>query len=134
MYRSGSYRPADDGAITTKDYYGYISFKKGDLVMKAHRAAFYVMGEDPQNKFVDHINGVITDNRWSNLRLVNARGNCLNMKKHRAGHLPGTTWNKQKGKWISQASYNGVKAYLGQFDSQAEAHKAYVEYCGENQL
>jgi hypothetical protein len=134
MYRSRCYRPVDDGAITTKDSYGYINVNKGGIVIKAHRVAFYMMGVDPKNNFVDHVNGDVTDNRWCNLRLVNQRQNLTNTKRHRCGHLKGTTWNKQKSKWVAQIHHHGEKVYLGQFDSQVSAHKAYNDYCEGHQI
>ena len=55
-------------AIDGRDYY-------------AHRIIFYIAtGIDPKDKCIDHINGNITDNRPSNLRMVDLSTNNLNRK------------------------------------------------------
>ena len=62
------------------DYYGYLILKIKKNQFKAHRLAWFLhYGEMPIN-VIDHINGIKTDNRISNLRDVSQHVNVLNKK------------------------------------------------------
>ena len=75
---------------------------------------------------VDHINGIRTDNRLDNLRLVTNRFNVLfgNNNKNKTSKYPGVSWNKQRSNW--KATYN--RKYLGSFNSEDEAYNKFLEY------
>ena len=83
-------------------------------------------GEIPAGKFIDHINGIKNDNRIENLRLVTHRENCNNWPMHRNGKLVGCSYDKHKRKWQSQIRINGKKQHLGYFNTEQEAHNAYL--------
>ena len=58
---------------------GYSVIKLGHRRLQAHRIAWYMHhGADPGPLLVDHINRNRSDNRASNLRLVDAKGNRAN--------------------------------------------------------
>ena len=118
------------GSITNG--YIYVSLNKKKYL--AHRLAwFYIYGKWPLN-CIDHINGIRDDNRINNLRDVTPRENSQNRKEHRLGHLPGTTFNKQKNKWHSRYKLNNKSIHLGSFNTELEAHNTYITYIKENNL
>ena len=79
-------------------------------------------------KVVDHINQNGVDNRRTNLRLATHAQNRCNRKKY---SKPATS--KYKGvyrptnskRWAATVCSNGKHKYLGQFDDEVEAAKAY---------
>lgn len=91
----------------------------------AHRLVWFVEhGEWP--KELDHIDGDITNNKITNLRSVTRRRNHQNMKRHREGRLVGASWNKQAGRWWSQIQIKGRAVFLGAYDTELKAHRAYL--------
>jgi len=87
-------------------------------------------GKDiPQGMEIDHINGNKIDNRIENLRLVTARQNQQNQKKHREGQLVGCYFDKSNGKYQARIKISGKTIYLGRYKTEQEAHKAYKIAC-----
>ncbi len=78
-------------------------------------------------KVVDHINGIKSDNRLSNLQLISQRENCSKDKKGYASQYIGVHWRKDRNTWISRIRINGKLKYLGSFKEEEEAAKAYQE-------
>lgn len=105
---------------------GYIKIMINGKFYQAHRLAwFYIHGEWPKN-YIDHINGQKDDNRIENLRDVSRNQNQQNRNCHRNGHLIGTTFNKHAKKWQSQIVINGKQKHIGLFETEQEAHEAYL--------
>ena len=87
-------------------------------------------GEDiPQGMEIDHINGNKIDNRIENLRIVTRRGNQQNKKIHREGQLFGCYFNKSKWKYQAQIRIGEKRVWLGRYETEQEAHKAYTIAC-----
>jgi hypothetical protein len=126
---SNRVRPGDHPSNVSAQ--GYVRVGVGGRVYLAHRLAwFYVHGYWPAEE-VDHINGCRTDNRICNLREANRRLNSQNMKKHRAGKLPGSSFYQDIGKWRSTIYYGGVHHLVGYYPTEEEAHEAYMKACKE---
>jgi hypothetical protein len=93
--------------------------------IKIHRLvaeAFVEKTHYEQNQ-VDHINGVKTDNRASNLRWVTSQQNCMNrgvQKSNTSGHK-GVYFNKKLVKWCVQINYQNKRIYGGLFSGFEEA-------------
>lgn len=111
-------------ALASIEEKGYLT---GSLIMgvrvKAHRAAWaYHYGEWPSEQ-IDHINGVVNDNRILNLRVVSPSGNARN-RSRRSDNTSGTmgvSWMTQHQKWKASITNRGQQIYLGIFTHKADA-------------
>jgi plasmid maintenance system killer protein len=90
--------------------------KKNTLWM--HR----IITECPDDKEVDHINGNKLDNRLANLRVVTHQENAMNLTRAK-----GYYWNKKDRKWQCSIFVRGKTTYIGNFDDENEARKAYLD-------
>jgi len=106
---------------------GYIEIKIDGIVYKAHRLAwFYEYQEWP--KMIDHINGSCGDNRICNLRKSNSWLNQGNRAMHRNGRLVGAKYKaNRKKKWESTITIKGKHFFLGSYNTEEEAHSAYMQ-------
>jgi HNH endonuclease len=79
----------------------------------AHRVAWALYyKEDPGNKYVDHINGIPSDNRISNLRLVTLSQNAMNSKaRKKKSKLPKGVYFDQRQKRYRARIYVNGKEY-----------------------
>ena len=76
---------------------------------------------------VDHINNNRLDNRMSNLRSVTSAINAHNKMKREGCSSQYIGVSKKKNSWQAQISYDGVHMFLGSFDNEIDAAKAYNE-------
>ena len=84
-------------------------------------------GSFPEHQ-VDHINGVRSDNRWSNLRDVDGATNTQNQKKPSKNNSTGFLGVARNGKgFTARILANGVGRYLGTFKTAEEAHEVYIK-------
>ena len=92
--------------------------------IKMHREIL----DPPDHLYVDHINHHGFDNRKANLRTATHRQNSYNrihFRKNQSSKYKGVSWNKRKKKWIVQIRYNSKHKFIGYFDNEIEAAKAY---------
>jgi len=79
-----------------------------------------------KGQWVDHVNGDGLDCRRSNLRFCNNSTNQMNTRRHgRYSTYKGVTFFKRAGKWTASIKFNGTQNYLGTFDTELDAAKAY---------
>lgn len=83
----------------------------------------YVYGKWP-NKFIDHINGIRTDNRLTNLRDVECSENNQNQQIHREGKHPGISKN-ECGKFEARKYIDGDELWIGTFKTFKHAKEAW---------
>jgi hypothetical protein len=110
----------------TQDGQGYVRVSIFDVKMRAHRAAWAIYYGKFPNNFIDHINGIRSDNRIVNLRDVPKILNSRNMKlaKNNTSGSVGVTWNKASEKWEAKIHVNGKTKYLGVFLNKDDAISA----------
>ncbi len=84
----------------------------------------------PKGLLVDHRNRNGLDNRRTNLRLATHSQNRCNRFVNKVGcssQYRGVSRNKQKNKWNAQIQFEGKWIWLGRFDNEIDAAKAYDE-------
>ena len=115
--------------IGTLNQNGYLNINIRGKTVRVHRLIyFHVYGEIKSGYEVDHINGVRTDNRIINLRLVTKRQNQENRifcsKNNKLG-IKGVLYCKKLDKFKASLTSNRKKFHLGYFETIEEAAKAY---------
>lgn len=106
---------------------GYLRIRLNSKNYLAHRLAWiYVHGFIPSSE-IDHINGIRSDNRISNLRIATHHENAQNQKPRRSLDKTGTIWCESHGKWMAQIGHKGKRIKLGYFDLQQHASNAYID-------
>ena len=98
--------------------------------VRMHRV---ILGE-PKGKIIDHINHNGLDNRRANLRVVTRQQNTWNKRKQRgncSSQYKGVTWLKRMGKWQARIVCSGKSIFIGYFDDEIWAARAYDSKAAE---
>lgn len=75
---------------------------------------------------IDHINGDGLDCRRINMRLCTSAGNNRNRRKSvGTSQFKGVSWDKSRNAWRATIKIHKKLKYLGRFDSEQAAAKAY---------
>ncbi len=109
-----------------RDGYVKVFFRGG--IYCAHRVAWSIYyGEEPHGE-IDHKNGDRSDNRISNLRVVDRVENMQNLfyKPRGFSGVRGVVWSKKLGKWRARITVDKKGISLGCFESKDEAHRRYL--------
>lgn len=110
-------------AFTALNDKGYYIGSVDNVKYRANRVAWAIYyGEWPE-QYLDHINGVTTDDRISNLRDVSHQENHRNsaLRKNNTSGVNGVSWSKSSGKWRVHVNVGGKYKHLGYFNNIEEA-------------
>lgn len=89
-----------------------------------HRLIWVMMnGEIPAGLEIDHINGVRSDNRLKNLRMVTDRQNAVNRPRgpKSSSGFRGVSWEKAESVWRAKIVVEGRVFRLGRFKQLRDA-------------
>ena len=91
--------------------------------VKMHRE---IMG-GPGHLLVDHIDRNGLNNRRSNLRFCTSSQNLCNTVSIRgsSSRYKGVCWHKREKQWVASIQFKKKSYYLGDFDNEIDAAKAY---------
>lgn len=110
-------------AFKTRDKEGYLRGGAFGRQYYAHRVAWLLhYGSWPEGP-IDHINGVKSDNRIENLRVVTPEQNQKNRKRdtrNKSGAV-GVYWVNRLNRWQVQIGVNGKEKHIGLFKDFDEA-------------
>jgi hypothetical protein len=114
------------GTTFIRDNKGYLvsDTGKGETrkVWSLHRD---IMG-NPEGFVVDHVNGNKLDNRKYNLRVCTVAENVRNsVSTTGSSKYKGVSWDSSRNKWVAQIKFEREQYFLGRFDSEESAAKAY---------
>jgi hypothetical protein len=122
------------GGIWRIDKKGYASRKTGTSGWEYMHKVIMNAGGDV---IVDHIDGNPSNNRKSNLRIVNRTQNNMNSKTrtHNTSGYKGVTKSVSSDKYVASIGVNYKRIYLGVYQTPTEAALAYnqaaLKYHGE---
>jgi len=110
-------------ALATINKEGYLKGAVMSRHLLAHRVAWMMHYMDWPKNTIDHINGVRSDNRISNLRDVTVAENMKNKKTPtiNSSGFRGVCWNKASQKWQPYIRELGKNVHLGLFSDFDEA-------------
>ncbi|AWI90260.1 Fis family transcriptional regulator [Methylobacterium sp. DM1] len=102
--------------------HGYIKVHLEHRGFFAHRLIWLMLHGDWPEHVIDHINGRRDDNRLSNLRCATRQQNAMNGRRRKRSGLKGAFWLPRQKVWHARI----CRQYLGSFDTEQEAHAAYM--------
>jgi hypothetical protein len=108
---------------------GYLQTKVGGKLYLVHRL-IYLMHYGCLPKFIDHKDGVKTNNKIRNLREASAVSNQYNrgLPSNNTSGVKGVYWNKAKEKWKAQCNVDGSAYHIGYFDDINKAEQALIQF------
>lgn len=107
---------------------GYLVVRFQGKNIHAHRLVYLLTyGEDPSPLSIDHKNGLRSDNRPFNLRVVTTSLNNRNrnfLSPRNTSGFRGVYWHSAANKWAASVTTNYMKEHIGLFDNINDAAKA----------
>jgi len=109
--------------IKRKDGRGYIKIGRDDLFtggLFAHQFGWFFIHNEVV-ECIDHINGILSDNRICNLRSITQQQNTFNTK------AKGYYYDKNKNRYRPVLTIDGKRKYFGRYKTEKEARDAYLQ-------
>lgn len=83
---------------------------------------------DEEPDTIDHINGIVDDNRWENLRSVSHKINNRNKPApNTSSGVSGVRYLSETGRWVVQIKSSGKVYHIGHFYHALDAIQARIE-------
>ena len=122
----------------TKGYY-FVNLSKNGIRKNftIHRLIALYFIPNPQNlPCIDHIDRIRTNNLISNLRWVSKSNNNRNRPKFKnsSSKYMGVYFDKSNGKYKAQISINNKNKYIGIYDKEDDAARAFDDYVKQHNL
>ena len=115
--------------VGTLDATGYLRINVDGKAAHVHRLVYQnSYGKIPKGFDVDHVNGIRSDNKIDNLRLVTRSQNMQNMRRPKTGSssgIKGVSFCNITKRWRAQITHNYKMHFLGSFDSKEDAGEFY---------
>jgi len=114
------------GSLDISNGYRYVLID-GRKYLESRLAVLWMTGAFPPI-FVDHINRVTSDNRWSNLRPCDRSQNAMNrgLQVNNTSGFKGVSWCRRTGKWQVKITSRGKIRWLGRYANKEEAGAVYA--------
>jgi hypothetical protein len=102
---------------------GYAARHEKGKTILMHR----LIMQPPEGMLVDHVDGNRANNCRVNLRVCTRLENTRNRRAHgdSASRFKGVRRCKRTGRWYARLCFRGQRMWLGYFDSEVEAARAY---------
>ena len=87
-----------------------------------------LIANTPKEMFTDHKNNNSLDNQRDNIRVCTLAENTRNQqrtKRNNTSRFKGVYWETIRSRWVAVVYLNTKKVFLGGFESEIEAAKAY---------
>lgn len=114
-------------AVGSPSSTGHLAVCLGGRTFLVHRLAYFLMKDEFPEADIDHINGVRSDNRWSNLRSCSRSENMRNYTTSPRNGCRGVTFNKIAKKWEARIGLTGKRIHLGSFKNKDDAIAARIQ-------
>ena len=127
VHVGGSSRPGKPAGCLTKHSKGYVVVSLFGHEYLAHRIAWVIVKGAWPNHEVDHKNGIVTDNKWSNLRKATPSQQRVNTKlySNNTSGFRGVYFSRRTAKWCASIAINRRSRHLGSFETARAASAAY---------
>lgn len=113
-YRTGPL--AKEGQVAgTVTKNGYLSIQVLKKRIYVHRLIWIYMTGDIPNEDVDHIDGVRTNNQWSNLRLASRQQNMFNKPGKSSSGIKGVYFVPKTSRWVAELRIDRKRVYQEYF-------------------
>lgn len=93
------------------------------------------IGARPNGLSLDHIDGNPSNNHHSNLRYVTQRENTRAYNRPTVGATSkyrGVSWDQPRGKWKASITVGDKVTYIGRFNDEQDAARAFDEFAAKN--
>jgi hypothetical protein len=113
----------------TVNPHGYLRITIDGRPYQAHRVVWLMANGAWPDDVIDHINGIGTDNRITNLRACTQSENRMNSKvgRNSKSGVKGVTWRKAISAWEVNVGIGGRAVFAGFYENLSDAKKAAMD-------